>query len=89
MLRAKRSGDEVVIEVADTGPGLSAEVRARMFEPYYTTKPEGTGLGLAIVHRIATEHGGRLSIEETPGGGATFRMRLPVGVSEVRPAPAA
>jgi nitrogen fixation/metabolism regulation signal transduction histidine kinase len=89
VVRALRSGDEVVIEVADTGPGLSAEVRARMFEPYYTTKPEGTGLGLAIVHRIVTEHGGRLSVEETPGGGATFRMRLPVGVSEVRTAPAA
>jgi signal transduction histidine kinase len=67
----------VAFEVADNGPGMSPEARARLFEPYFTTKPEGTGLGLAIVHRIVTEHGGKLSVDETPGGGTTFRIWLP------------
>jgi nitrogen fixation/metabolism regulation signal transduction histidine kinase len=77
LVRASRLPDGVMLEVADNGPGLSGESRARMFEPYFTTKAEGTGLGLAIVHRIVTEHGGKLSIDETPSGGTTFRVWLP------------
>ena len=54
------------------------EMRARLFEPYATNKPGGTGLGLAIAQRIAVEHGGEISYAETPGGGATFSVEIPL-----------
>ncbi|HEY3445165.1 MAG TPA: ATP-binding protein [Myxococcales bacterium] len=67
---------EVALEVEDEGPGIRPEDRARIFEPYFTTKTGGTGLGLAIALRIAQEHGGRL--EELGGAkGARFRLTLP------------
>jgi signal transduction histidine kinase len=85
-VRAQAADGGIVLEVADNGPGMSADTRARMFEPYFTTKAEGTGLGLAVVHRIVTEHEGRLSVDETPGGGTTFRIWLPRGGEGLRPA---
>jgi CheY-like chemotaxis protein len=71
---------EVEIAVADNGPGVPAELRGRVFDPYFTTKPagEGTGLGLAMSLNHIRSHDGRLTIEATPGGGATFVIRLPV-----------
>lgn len=66
------------IAVEDNGPGLEPRVKANLFEPYFTTKPEGTGLGLAIVQRIVTEHGGEIRLEETSGGGARFVISLPL-----------
>jgi signal transduction histidine kinase len=65
--------------VDDDGPGVSPELRKRAFEPFYTTKPigEGTGLGLAVAHSALSEHGGSIEIEESPLGGARFRLRLP------------
>lgn len=68
----------VSITVRDNGPGVSAEMRGRLFEPYATTKPHGTGLGLAIVERIVIEHGGEIAYADAPGGGAEFRVVLPV-----------
>ncbi len=69
---------EVVVEIADDGPGLGDEIRKHLFEPFFTTKPNGTGLGLATSSRYVEAHGGRL---ETAGasalGGALFRIRLP------------
>ncbi|MEO0323502.1 MAG: ATP-binding protein, partial [Myxococcota bacterium] len=67
----------VEIRVEDDGPGVAPEDRLRIFEPYFTTKSSGTGLGLAIVHRIALDHGGSVDVEEAPGGGAAFVLRLP------------
>jgi signal transduction histidine kinase len=69
----------VLIEVADTGCGLSQEVQRRMFEPFFTTKPlgAGTGLGLSICHGIVTSAGGRLSLEARPEGGAQVSVLLP------------
>ena len=64
--------------MSDTGPGIRAEDRTRVFEPYFTTKEGGTGLGLAIAQRIAEEHGGALELSSTPGKGATFTLTLPV-----------
>jgi signal transduction histidine kinase len=65
------------LEIADSGPGLSDEVRRRMFEPFFSTKSSGTGLGLAIVGRIAEVHGGKILARNCPEGGAAFTLRLP------------
>lgn len=79
-LRRARNGgrDWLEVTVDDSGPGVSAEVRARLFEPYFTTKQSGTGLGLAIVQRIVTEHGGEIRYADSPLGGARFIIRLPL-----------
>jgi nitrogen fixation/metabolism regulation signal transduction histidine kinase len=81
-VRARREGREVVIEVADTGAGLTQEECERLFTPYYTTKQHGTGLGLAIVQSVVSDHGGRISVGSEPGQGSTFRMALPSSSSE-------
>jgi len=65
-------------EVCDDGPGVPAEDRARIFEPYFTSKAKGTGLGLAVCRQVVKAHGGRLECGEDPGGGARFRATLPV-----------
>jgi two-component system, NtrC family, nitrogen regulation sensor histidine kinase NtrY len=80
-VRAQRDGKEVVIDVIDNGIGLPKENRARLLEPYVTTRDKGTGLGLAIVGRILEEHGGRLELrdasEKTPGArGAWMQLRF-------------
>jgi signal transduction histidine kinase len=67
----------VVLGVRDTGPGLGPEVRARLFEPYFSTKSSGTGLGLAIARRAVEAHGGTIDFESAPGRGTLFRIRLP------------
>ena len=73
-----RSGDHVIIEVSDTGTGMSEEVQARVFDPFYTTKGErGTGLGLASVLTVVERHGGTIELESLLGRGTTFRMRFP------------
>ena len=66
-----------VLEVADSGPGLSDDVRQRAFEPFFTTKGTGTGLGLAIVYRIAEVHGGDVTAANCAQGGAAFTIRIP------------
>ncbi len=82
-VRAAAQGDDAVLEVADRGPGLSAEEAGRAFEPFYRSDPSrdrttgGAGLGLAIVAAIAKAHHGRVDVHETPGGGATFRVVIP------------
>jgi signal transduction histidine kinase len=78
------------IEVADGGPGVPAEVRAGLFVPFNTSRPEGTGLGLALAHRIAVLHGGTLALDEGPGPGARFVFTLPGQLSrnETPPPPA-
>jgi two-component system NtrC family sensor kinase len=71
----------VQVSIADTGPGMSTDVQARIFEPFFTTKPEGqgTGLGLSLCRGMIEGHGGRISVESTPGAGATFVIELPLG----------
>jgi two-component system NtrC family sensor kinase len=73
--------EKLYIEFADTGPGLSPEVQAHLFEPFYTTKAEGSGLGLAVSHEIIANHGGALRVHSTPGAGATFTVTLPVAAT--------
>jgi two-component system, NtrC family, nitrogen regulation sensor histidine kinase NtrY len=71
------AGGGLAITVADHGPGIPAEYRQRVFEPYFTTKDDGTGLGLALVRVTLEAHRGTISVSETPGGGATFAIVLP------------
>jgi signal transduction histidine kinase len=66
----------VRIEISDRGPGVPADVAGRIFDPYFTGKPGGTGLGLALVKQTIEMHGGTIAVEETPGGGATFVVRI-------------
>ncbi|VAW39862.1 hypothetical protein MNBD_DELTA03-1161, partial [hydrothermal vent metagenome] len=70
----------VRLTVADTGPGISRDIRERIFEPYFTTKVqgEGTGLGLAVVHGVVTRCHGAVKVESTLGRGTTFVVYLPV-----------
>lgn len=68
----------VRIVVRDNGPGVSEEMRERLFEPYATSKPTGTGLGLAICQRIVFEHGGEIAYRPATKGGAVFEIRLPI-----------
>jgi signal transduction histidine kinase len=79
-------GEGVVIEVSDTGMGIAPEALARIFEPFYTTKPpgEGTGLGLSVSYGIVQAHGGEITVRSAPGAGTTFAVALPA----VPPAPA-
>src|SRR5262249_51745588 len=75
---ARRHGKQVEITVRDTGPGIPEALRARIFEPFFSTKAGGTGLGLPLVHEIAVAHGGRISVESAPGEGACFTLALPL-----------
>jgi signal transduction histidine kinase/HAMP domain-containing protein len=68
----------VRIQVADTGPGIPADVVSKIFDPFVTTKTEGTGLGLSISYGIVREHGGTLTVESPPGQGAVFTIELPI-----------
>jgi signal transduction histidine kinase len=77
-LTTRQVDDTVEIAIADTGSGITPEVGRRLFEQFFTTKPQGTGLGLAISRQIVEEHGGKIRWSSKPGEGATFTMSLPV-----------
>jgi signal transduction histidine kinase len=82
-----RAGPERVrIQVEDTGPGIPAEVIARIFDPFVTTKSDGTGIGLSISYGIIREHAGTLTAESAPGRGARFIIELPIEAGAPRPA---
>jgi two-component system NtrC family sensor kinase len=73
-------GKQVHIRVSDNGTGMSSEVQAKIFQPFFTTKPtgEGTGLGLSLSHDIIAQgHGGTITVESQPGQGTTFLISLP------------
>jgi two-component system sensor kinase FixL len=83
VVRTRRDGEgHVVIEVADTGPGISEDIAARLFQPFVTSKASGMGIGLSISSRIVDAHGGTLSAGRNAEGGATFRIELPVKANE-------
>jgi signal transduction histidine kinase/ActR/RegA family two-component response regulator len=83
------SAGEAIVEVADTGVGMSEEVRRRCLEPFFTTKGEkGTGMGMAMVYGTVTRHGGRMEIESAPGKGTTVRLGLPAVREGTAAAPA-
>ena len=76
-VRATAEGGEVIVEVADDGPGMSEEVQARLFEPFFTTKEKGSGLGMAVVGLIVEENRGQIEIDSRQGEGTVCRLRLP------------
>jgi signal transduction histidine kinase len=76
-LRSRHDDGKAIIEVADTGSGMTPEECERIFTPYYTSKQHGTGLGLAIVQSVVSDHGGRISVRSEPGHGTTFVIELP------------
>jgi signal transduction histidine kinase len=81
------SGQGVLIGVRDTGPGISSDVQAQIFEPFFSTKDDQhrTGLGLAVARGIIDRHGGTITVESKPGEGAEFRVELPLSTGP-RPA---
>ena len=82
---------EVILTIADSGPGIPEEIQSRIFEPFFTTKDvgEGTGVGLAVSHRIVEAHDGRIRVDCPPGGGTVFTVALPVGTATADAAPKA
>src|SRR5450755_2070233 len=78
LVKLKRDGEFWNMDVEDNGPGIPAELRETVFDPYVTTKDDGTGLGLSIVKKIVIEHGGTIRADERSLGGARLRVRLPV-----------
>jgi signal transduction histidine kinase len=80
----RRSGDGCEISVSDTGPGIPAEVRQRIFEPFFSTKESGSGIGLAMTMRAMQMHGGSVDVDSAPGLGTTICLRLPVAPAELR-----
>jgi signal transduction histidine kinase len=77
VLEASRAGEHVEIAVADSGPGVPADLRSRIFEPFFTTRARGTGLGLAVARHIMQAHGGSIDVGDNAGGGARFRLSVP------------
>jgi two-component system sensor histidine kinase HydH len=86
VLQVKVSRDEArkltTITVSDNGQGIEPADQERVFDPYFTTKPDGTGLGLAIVHKILDAHGGNIKVRSQRGAGTTVIVSLPDGQEE-------
>jgi len=76
-LAAHATSRELVIEVRDTGHGIAEDHVPRIFDLYFTTKPDGTGVGLAVTQQIVVSHGGRLDVDSAPGAGTSMRVVIP------------
>ena len=79
-----REGDQAVVHVADTGPGVPGHLRERIFDPFFTMRRGGHGIGLSLSQRIVSKHGGRISAGSAEEGGAEFRVELPLAEERSR-----
>jgi PAS domain S-box-containing protein len=86
-IAAAPEGRDVVIRVADSGPGVPADLRDKIFDPFFTTKEGGTGIGLSFSHRVVADLGGFLDVGDSALGGAEFRIRIPAGDKRKTPRP--
>ena len=84
-IRTSRVEDFAELSISDSGPGIPAEKLKEIFEPFFTSKAEGMGMGLSIARTIVEAHKGRISAENRPGGGASFRIRLPLVCRPIPP----
>jgi signal transduction histidine kinase len=84
----ERRGGSVLLAACDNGPGIPPAIRARVFDPFFTTRATagGVGLGLFVVEGVVRGHGGSVSVEDAPGGGTCFRIQLPAAVEDAAPA---
>ncbi len=89
VVRVLQDGGDALLQVEDTGVGMTADVKERIFTPFFTTKDigEGTGLGLSVVHGIVTSHRGSVEVDSAPGAGTRFTVRLPRDTTEAQRAP--
>ena len=77
IMTTRRDGRWVVLDVIDTGAGMTEDVRARIFDPFYSTRPGGSGLGLPTTRKIIEDHGGKIEVQSDPGKGSKFSILLP------------
>ncbi len=77
IVRTTSEADQLIVEVSDNGPGIPPANRQRVFDPFFTTREKGVGLGLTVVQQIVRSHGGNITVQESPSGGACFRFFLP------------
>jgi two-component system, NtrC family, sensor histidine kinase HydH len=78
IMTTRRDGARIVLDVIDTGAGMPEDVQARIFDPFYSTRPGGSGLGLPTTRKIVEAHGGTIEVDSVPGKGSRFSLRLPV-----------
>lgn len=82
-IKTESVGDSVYIRVRNTGPGIPNEIKSKLFQPFFTTKPTGSGLGLSLSRDIIREHFGGIMLEQTKGRGTTFIIRLPIAPDQI------
>jgi len=78
ILKTKKKDNYIAISVRDTGPGIPLSMQSKIFDPFYTTKPNSSGIGLSICHRIILDHGGSLKVHTSEKEGAKFIIELPL-----------
>jgi signal transduction histidine kinase len=78
IMTTRRDGREIALDIIDTGAGMTDDVRSRIFDPFYSTRPGGSGLGLPTTRKIVEAHGGTIEVQSVSGKGSRFSIRLPV-----------
>jgi len=77
--------NRILLTVSDSGPGVPINIRDKIFDPFYTTKPEGSGIGLSISQRIISDHGGSMVVTDSKWGGTEFRVEIPIKAPSTSP----
>jgi signal transduction histidine kinase len=78
VIESSCENNRILLTVSDSGPGVPLNTRDKIFDPFYTTKPEGSGIGLSLSQRIISDHGGRIVITDSQWGGAEFQIEIPI-----------